>query len=113
MRTWFQRFRQPLLACVDARQASTPGTACLEEAAGTEGGEVTGARARANSAGDHVSGWRPAVQVPPGHYGAGYDDWDKWVTYFWEIRNVLDRGLDEVLEIGIGSKVVTSYQSAY
>jgi hypothetical protein len=40
------------------------------------------------------------------HYNADYDDWDKWVTYHWQIRNVMVRDLREVLEIGVGSRVV-------
>ena len=52
--------------------------------------------------------WQARVQVPAQHYGSRYDDWDKWLTYFWTIRNVLDHGLPSVLEVGVGSKVVSS-----
>jgi SAM-dependent methyltransferase len=53
--------------------------------------------------------WRARVQVAVEHYRAGYDDWDKWLTYFWAIRNVLDRDVGRVLEVGIGTKVVCTY----
>ena len=55
------------------------------------------------------SGWTPRVQVPEEHYSAKYEDWDTWVRYYWQIRNVMDRGLKEILEIGVGSGVVSSY----
>jgi SAM-dependent methyltransferase len=54
-------------------------------------------------------GWRPRVQVSVEHYRSRYDDWDKWLTYFWSIRNVCERGLREVLEVGVGTKVVCNY----
>jgi hypothetical protein len=54
-------------------------------------------------------GWTPRVQVSEEHYLAQYDDWDTWVRYYWQIRNVMERGLREILEIGVGSGVVTSY----
>jgi hypothetical protein len=63
---------------------------------------------RAKMAVNPAAAWQPQVQVPAQHYGAGYDDWDKWLTYFWSIRNVLDRGVESVLEVGVGSKVVSS-----
>ena len=53
--------------------------------------------------------WRPHIQVAAEHYQAGYDDWDKWLTHYWVIRNVCDRRLGRVLEVGVGSKVVSSY----
>jgi len=56
-----------------------------------------------------MSKWKPRVQVPPEHYKAAYDDWDKWISYYWQIRNVMDRSLADVLEVGIGSRVVSSY----
>jgi hypothetical protein len=54
-------------------------------------------------------GWRPHVQVAVEHYHSGYDDWDKWLTYYWTIRNVCDRRPRVVLEVGVGSKVVSAY----
>lgn len=53
--------------------------------------------------------WNPRVQVPSSHYGPAYEDHDKWLCYYWQIRNVVDRGLRQVLEIGTGSQVVSSY----
>jgi hypothetical protein len=53
--------------------------------------------------------WQPRVQVPVDHYKAEYEDWDKWLCYYWQIRNVFERKATRVLEIGVGSKVVTSY----
>jgi hypothetical protein len=59
---------------------------------------------------ESVSSWKPKVQVPAGYYDhADYDDWDKWTTYYWTIRNVTGRRLKDVLEIGIGSRVVSFY----
>jgi hypothetical protein len=55
------------------------------------------------------SGWTPRVQVSEEHYSAKYDDWDTWIRYYWQIRAVMERGLREILEIGVGSGVVTSY----
>jgi len=55
------------------------------------------------------SEWRPKVQVPPGQYGPAYDDWDKWVSYYWQTRQIVDRSLRDVLEVGIGSSVVSEY----
>ncbi|MGH9482319.1 MAG: hypothetical protein ACRD1L_09525, partial [Terriglobales bacterium] len=56
-----------------------------------------------------TSAWKPAVQVPGSHYSSAYEDRDKWLCYYWQIRNVLERGSRQVLEIGVGSQVVTSY----
>src|SRR5262249_42208050 len=56
--------------------------------------------------------WVPRIQVRPDHYKSSYDDWDKWTCYFWQIRNVIERGIENVLEIGIGSQVVTRYLRA-
>ncbi len=63
---------------------------------------------RAKTVKNPAAAWQPKVQVSAQHYGVGYDDWDKWVTYYWSIRNVLDRRLESVLEVGVGSKVVSS-----
>lgn len=53
--------------------------------------------------------WTPHIQVPSSHYGPAYEDHDKWLCYYWQIRNVADRGARNVLEIGVGSQVVSSY----
>lgn len=53
--------------------------------------------------------WQPKVQVKAGHYKPGYDDWDKWTNYWWQIRSVLDHQAQTVLEIGVGSRVVNDY----
>jgi SAM-dependent methyltransferase len=52
--------------------------------------------------------WRAAVQVAPGHYGARYIDWDKWVSFYWQIQAVVATGGRRVLEIGVGSGVVAA-----
>jgi len=56
-----------------------------------------------------LSEWKAQVQVQAGHYGARYDDWDKWTNYWWQIRAVADSGSHDVLEIGVGSRVVSSW----
>jgi hypothetical protein len=53
--------------------------------------------------------WQPQVQVKAGHYRPGYDDWDKWTNYWWQIRSVIDCKAQKVLEIGVGSQVVNDY----
>lgn len=53
--------------------------------------------------------WRPRVQVPPEYYGDHHDDHEQWIRYYWQIKNVLSRRLRNVLEIGAGTKVVSSY----
>lgn len=53
--------------------------------------------------------WRPKVQVPSDRYSYNYDNFEKWVNYHWQISNVYKYRLGEVLEVGVGSKVVTSY----
>ncbi|MGH3182557.1 MAG: class I SAM-dependent methyltransferase, partial [Streptosporangiaceae bacterium] len=56
-----------------------------------------------------ASAWKPVVQLPSSHYGAAYEDYDKWLCYYWQICNVMERDSRQVLEVGIGSQVVTSY----
>jgi hypothetical protein len=36
------------------------------------------------------SGWTLRVQVSEEHYPAKYEDWEAWVRYYWQIRNVMD-----------------------
>src|SRR5262249_26122130 len=51
--------------------------------------------------------WSPIVQVREGYYTTGYDNWDKWVTYHWVLENVHKVAAKNVLEIGVGSGVVS------
>jgi SAM-dependent methyltransferase len=53
--------------------------------------------------------WKPHVQVGPGYYCGNYDSYEAWIRYYWAINNVLSRRLTSVLEIGVGSGVVSSY----
>jgi hypothetical protein len=53
--------------------------------------------------------WKPGVQVPAQHYLHAYDNWEKWAAYYWTIRNIIDLGANRVLEVGVGSKVVSTY----
>jgi hypothetical protein len=61
---------------------------------------VTNVRAQAEL------GWTPGVPVPEEHYWAQHD-WDTCVRFRWQIRNVMEAGLRKVLEIGVGSGMVT------
>jgi len=51
-----------------------------------------------------------AVQVPTGHYRpAEYDELHRWVSYWYQIQSVLRTRAHSVLEIGVGSGVLSSY----
>lgn len=56
-----------------------------------------------------TSEWTPHVQVPENYYSAAYDEYDHWLRYYWIIRNMVDRKVNSVLEVGVGSGVVASY----
>lgn len=50
------------------------------------------------------------VQVPPEHYGpAGYDEFNRWVSYWYQIRAVQGTGARSVLEVGKGSGLLSWY----
>jgi SAM-dependent methyltransferase len=58
---------------------------------------------------DNWSFWRPQVQVNPDHYNYKYDDYDRWISYYWQINNIFRYNVNSVLEIGIGHKLVSNY----
>ncbi|HYU16703.1 MAG TPA: methyltransferase domain-containing protein [Candidatus Acidoferrum sp.] len=52
----------------------------------------------------------PAVQVAPEHYDfERYDDLERWISYWYQIRAVMRLRPRTVLEIGSGTGVVRSY----
>ena len=55
--------------------------------------------------------WAARVQVAPGHYGERYNDWDKWLSYYWQISHVTDAKPKNVLAIGVGSGTVCQTRS--
>lgn len=48
-------------------------------------------------------------QVPPQHYSYTYDHKARWISYWYQIRSVLDFAPQTVAEIGIGNALVTNY----
>src|SRR3989344_860983 len=50
------------------------------------------------------------VQVPPSHYfNLKYDSKERWVSYWYQIKEVKEQNPKTVLEIGVGNKVVSDY----
>ena len=50
------------------------------------------------------------VQVNPGHYRAEhYDEFHRWVSYWYQIQSVARTQSQKLLEIGLGSGVLSSY----
>jgi ubiquinone/menaquinone biosynthesis C-methylase UbiE len=50
------------------------------------------------------------VQVPTRHYSAaGYDELHRWISYWYQIQAVVRSGARTVLEVGVGSGVLSSY----
>lgn len=54
----------------------------------------------------------PSVQVKNAHYAGAYDHKARWLNYWYQIREVLDRKPSSVLEVGIGNGLVTHYLRA-
>ena len=48
-------------------------------------------------------------QVPPEHYFKGYDTKERWISYWYQINEVLKTNPKTVLEVGIGNKTVSDY----
>lgn len=48
-------------------------------------------------------------QVPPEHYLKGYDTKERWISYWYQINEVLKTNPKTVLEVGIGNKTVSDY----
>jgi hypothetical protein len=50
------------------------------------------------------------VQVPDDHYRpANYDELHRWTSYWYQIQSIVRTGARTVLEIGVGSGVLSSY----
>jgi hypothetical protein len=55
-------------------------------------------------------GGQMMTQVPSDHYSAtGYDEWHRWVSYWYQIRAAMRAAPSSVLEIGVGTRVVSHY----
>lgn len=48
-------------------------------------------------------------QVPREHYFKGYDTKERWISYWYQINEVLKSNPKTVLEVGIGNKTVSDY----
>jgi SAM-dependent methyltransferase len=48
------------------------------------------------------------AQVPPEHYGLGYDSPQRWINYGLQVRTVLECCPQTVLEVGLGNGTVTA-----
>lgn len=50
------------------------------------------------------------VQVPAEHYRtAHYDELHRWISYWYQIQAVVRSGARDVLEVGVGSGVLSAY----
>jgi SAM-dependent methyltransferase len=52
------------------------------------------------------------VQVRAGHYGEGYDALYRWISYWYQLREVRRLGPASVLEIGVGNGTVSGRLAA-
>lgn len=48
-------------------------------------------------------------QVPKEHYFKGYDTKERWMSYWYQINEVLRTKARKVLEAGVGNKTVSNY----
>lgn len=48
-------------------------------------------------------------QISKDHYLEGYDSKERWMSYWYQINEVLKTDGRKVLEIGVGNKIVTNY----
>ena len=48
-------------------------------------------------------------QVPKEHYFKNYDTKERWMSYWYQINEILKLNPENVLEIGVGNKVVSDY----
>lgn len=56
----------------------------------------------------------PQPQVDSAHYSSGYDHRGRWSSYWLQIQHAAVHSTTPILEIGIGSGIVTSYlRTAY
>jgi hypothetical protein len=49
------------------------------------------------------------IQVPPSHYSAGYDSKRRFISYWYQIQEIINHAHGPVLEIGVGNGMVSSY----
>ena len=49
------------------------------------------------------------IQVPKEHYYNNYDDLQRWISYYYQIDNILKLNPKSVLEIGVGNKTNYNY----
>lgn len=50
------------------------------------------------------------IQVSKQHYlSSDYDSKERWVSYWYQIKEVLDQNPKRILEIGVGNKTVSDY----
>ncbi len=49
------------------------------------------------------------TQVTREHYYQGYDSLERFISYFYQIKSVIDLKPSNVLEVGIGNKTVSDY----
>lgn len=54
-----------------------------------------------------MSHFRP--QVPKKHYFESYDAKERWMSYWYQINEVLQTGGRNILEIGVGNRTVSNY----
>jgi predicted SAM-dependent methyltransferase len=52
-------------------------------------------------------------QVTKSHYEFNYDSKKRWISYWYQIQEVLNKKPYNLLEIGIGNKVVSDYLKKY
>lgn len=53
------------------------------------------------------------VQVDPSHYLKGYDTKERFISYWYQINEVLKLSPKNILEIGIGNSFVSNYLTKY
>jgi ubiquinone/menaquinone biosynthesis C-methylase UbiE len=49
------------------------------------------------------------VQVEKEHYFEHYDDFNRWISYWWQIKLITSLNKRSILEIGVGNKTVSDY----
>jgi len=49
------------------------------------------------------------VQVEKEHYIEHYDDFNRWISYWWQIKLVAGLKKNGILEVGVGNKTVSDY----
>jgi len=49
------------------------------------------------------------TQVREGHYLKGYDSLNRFISYFYQTKSILELNVKSVLEVGVGNKTVNNY----